>query len=129
MLLEIRHVTQYQYAEPVRESVMELWMQPQRSQRQRLLSFELEVEPAAQLFSYADSFGNAVYHFDVPPPHQRLQIVARSAVETQPPDPLPDAVDRGEWDRLRSDFIQGACFDFPLRARQDVWPRQAQYAA
>jgi transglutaminase-like putative cysteine protease len=112
MLLEIRHVTQYQYAEPVRESVMELWMQPQRSQRQRLLSFELEVEPAAQLFSYADSFGNAVYHFDVPPPHQRLQIVARSAVETQPPDPLPDAVDRGEWDRLRSDFIQGACFDF-----------------
>ena len=112
MLLEIRHVTQYQYAEPVRESVMELWMQPQRSQRQRLLSFELEVEPAAQLFSYADSFGNAVYHFDVPPPHQRLQIIARSAVETQPPDPRPDAVDRGEWDRLRSEFSQGECFDF-----------------
>ena len=112
MLLEVRHVTQYHYAERVRESVMELWMQPQKSATQRLLSFELETDPAAQLFSYADSFGNAVYHFDVPQPHDRLEIIARSAVETQPPPQLPEALDRGEWDRLRSDFIQGECFDF-----------------
>jgi len=112
MLFEIRHVTQYHYAELVRESVMELWMQPQKSTTQRLLSFELEVDPAAQLFSYADSFGNAVYHFDVPQPHDRLDIVARSAVDTVPPDPLPKALDHGEWDRLRSDFIQGECFDY-----------------
>jgi len=112
VLLEVRHVTQYHYAEQVRESVMELWMQPQKSATQRLLSFELELDPPAQLFSYADSFGNAVYHFDVPHPHDRLEIVARSAVETQPPPPLPDALDKGEWDRLRSDFIRGECFDF-----------------
>jgi transglutaminase-like putative cysteine protease len=112
MLLEVRHVTQYHYAAMVRESVMELWMQPQKSATQRLLSFELELDPPAQLFSYADSFGNAVYHFDVPQPHDRLEIVARAAVETQVPQPLPDALDLGEWDRLRSDFIQGECFDF-----------------
>ncbi len=112
MLLEVRHVTQYHYAHPVRESVMELWMQPQKSATQRLLSFELEIEPAAQLFSYADSFGNAVYHFDVPQPHDQLRIVARSAVETHDAPTLPDALDQGEWDRLRSDFIQGECFDF-----------------
>jgi transglutaminase-like putative cysteine protease len=112
MLLEIRHVTRYHYAEPVRESVMELWMQPQKSATQRLLSFELELEPAAQLFSFADSFGNAVYHFDVPQPHDRLDILARSAVETRAVDAPPDALDLGEWDRLRSDFIQGECFDF-----------------
>ena len=80
MLLEVRHVTHYHYAAPVRESVMELWMQPQKAATQRLLGFELEIEPAAQLFSYPDSFGNAVYHFDVPHPHEQLQIVARSAV-------------------------------------------------
>jgi transglutaminase-like putative cysteine protease len=112
MLLEIRHVTQYHYAEPVRESVMELWMQPQKSATQRLLSFELELEPAAQLFSYPDSFGNAVYHFDVPQPHDRLDIIARSAVETNEPDPPPAALDHGEWDRLRGDFIKGECFDY-----------------
>ncbi|MBX3482318.1 MAG: transglutaminase family protein [Phenylobacterium sp.] len=112
MLLEIRHVTQYRYASPVRESVMEVWMQPQRSARQRLVSFDLEIDPPTQVFSYADSFGNAVYHFDVPQPHDRLTITARSAVESQPPSPLPDSLDMGEWDRLRSEFLRGENFDF-----------------
>jgi transglutaminase-like putative cysteine protease len=112
MLLEVRHVTQYHYAEPVRESVMEVWMQPQKGARQRLVSFDLELDPPAQLFSYADAFGNAVYHFDVPQPHDRLNIVARSAVETQAPPPLPAALDMGEWDRLKSDFVRGENFDF-----------------
>lgn len=112
MLLEVRHVTQYQYDEPVRESVMELWMQPQRSHSQRLVSFDLELDPPAKLFSYADPFGNAVYHFDVPQPHDRLTITARSAVETTPPAPLPEALDMGEWDRLRADFVQGDCFEY-----------------
>jgi len=112
MLLEIRHLTQYHYAEPVRASVMELWAQPQKSPRQRLISFELEVEPAAQLFSYVDAFGNAVYHFDVPQPHDRLAIESRAAVETEAPPPLPDQLDLGEWERMRSQFVQGECFDF-----------------
>jgi transglutaminase-like putative cysteine protease len=112
VLLEIRHVTQYLYDAPVRESVMEVWMQPQKGAGQRLISFELELDPPAQLFSYADTFGNAVYHFDVPQPHDRLTMVARSAVDTQPPAPLPDALDVGEWDRLRSDFVRGENFDF-----------------
>lgn len=112
MLLSVRHSTRYQYDAPVRESVMELWMQPQKRANQRLVSFELEIDPAAQLFSYADTFGNAVYHFGIPQPHDRLSIVARSAVETQAPAPLPDQLDRGEWDRLKSDFLRGEHFDF-----------------
>jgi len=112
MLLEIRHLTQYHYAQPVRESVMELWMQPQKGAGQRLISFELDLSPAARLFSYGDPFGNAVYHFDVPQPHDRLDIIAHSAVETQTPAPLPDRLDLGEWDRLRSDFVVGEHLDF-----------------
>ena len=132
MLLEIRHLTQYHYAEPVRESVMELWMQPWKGAGQRLISFEIDIEPAARLFSYADPFGNAVYHFDVPQPHQSLRIEARSAVETNPrvdlpealdivshaavetqaPTALPDRLDLGEWDRLRSEFVRGEHLDF-----------------
>ncbi|MBN9320467.1 MAG: transglutaminase family protein [Caulobacterales bacterium] len=111
MLLEIRHVTQYHYAELVRESVMELHMQPAKT-GQRLVSFELDLDPAAQVFSYVDAFGNAVHHFDVPQPHDRLNIIARSAVETLTLPPLPEALDSGEWDRLRSDFVRGECFDF-----------------
>jgi len=112
VLLAVRHSTRYQYDAPVRESVMELWMQPQKRANQRLISFDLELDPAAQLFSYADTFGNAVYHFDIPQPHERLTIMARSAVETEEPTALPDGLDRGEWDRLRSDFVRGEHFDF-----------------
>ena len=112
MLLEIRHVTEYHYAGPVRESVMELWMQPQKGGAQRLVSFELDVDPPARLFSYADSFGNAVYHFDVPQPHRTLRIEARAAVETNPRVDLPEALDYAEWDRLRSGFVQSETFEF-----------------
>jgi len=112
MLLDVRHVTQYHYDHLVRESVMEVWMQPQKSHNQRLVRFELDVEPAAQLFSYADTFGNAVYYFDVPQPHEELTLVASAAVDTMAPEPLPDALDQGEWDRLRSEFVAGDCFDF-----------------
>jgi transglutaminase-like putative cysteine protease len=112
MLLEIRHLTEYHYAGPVRESVMELWMQPQKGGSQRLVSFELDLDPPARLFSYADSFGNAVYHFDVPQPHAALRIEARSAVETAPRPDIPAALDQGEWDRLRSSFVLTECFEF-----------------
>ena len=74
MLFDIRHITQYQYDEAVRESVMELWMQPRRAAGQRLISFELQLDPPAQQFSYADSYGNTVHHFDLPQPHQRVTI-------------------------------------------------------
>ncbi len=112
MLLEIRHLTQYHYAEPVRESVMELWMQPQKTARQRLVSFELQLDPPAHHFSYADVYGNAVYHFDVPHPHDLLTIRAHAAVETSPAPVLPQQLDMGEWDRMKSDFIRGEWFDF-----------------
>ncbi|MFN9849223.1 MAG: transglutaminase domain-containing protein [Alphaproteobacteria bacterium] len=112
MLLEIRHITQYKYAVPIRESVMEVWMQPQKSIRQRLVSFDLDLDPASQLFSYVDSFGNAVHHFDVPQPHDRLTITARAAVESHAPPRLPESLDPGEWDRMRSEALRGECFDF-----------------
>ena len=112
MLLEIRHLTQYRYDALVRESVMELWVQPQKSASQRLISFELELDPAAQLFSYVDGFGNAVYHFDAPQPHNQLTVRAHALVETEAAETLPDALDRGEWDRLKSQFVRGEQFDF-----------------
>lgn len=124
MLLAVRHSTRYQYDVPVRESVMEVWMQPQKRTHQRLISFDLEIDPAAQLFSYADTFGNAVYHFDIPQPHDRLTITARSAVETEAPAALPDQLDRGEWDRLKSDFVRGEHFDF-LHAHGFAGPTKA----
>jgi transglutaminase-like putative cysteine protease len=112
MLLQIRHLTQYRYAAPVRESVMELWMQPQKTSRQRLINFDLSIDPAAQTFSHIDVYGNVVHHFDIPQSHDLLTIRASATVETSERQPLPDALDMGEWDRLKSPSLLGDNYDF-----------------
>jgi transglutaminase-like putative cysteine protease len=112
MLFEVRHVTQYHYDEPVRESVIEVRMQPRKSGGQGLVSFDLEIEPAAQVLSYADSWGNAVHHFDIPHSHQRLEIIARSVVETFHRADPPAAVAMDEWESLGSEAVRGEAWDF-----------------
>ena len=112
MIFEVRHVTQYNYDEPVRESVMELWMQPRSGHGHHLINFELDIDPPSLLFSYADSWGNTVKFFDVPFPHRRLTITARSVVETEAPSPLTEVLTLEEWDRLASETTRGDCWDF-----------------
>ena len=112
MRFDIRHVTQYQYDEPVRESVMELWMQPRGGIGQRLIDFDLEIDPHAQVFSYADAWGNTVRHFDVPHPHSKLTITARSTVETATISEPPEALTLEEWSRLKADGARAESWDF-----------------
>ncbi len=112
MRFDIRHVTQYTYDEPVRESVMELWMQPRGGIGQRLIDFDLEIDPHAQAFSYPDVWGNTVRHFDVPHPHQKLTITASSTVETAIISQPPESLSVEEWDRLKSDAARAESWDF-----------------
>jgi transglutaminase-like putative cysteine protease len=112
MLFEIRHVTEYRYDESVRESVMELWMQPRKSTGQGLVSFDLEIDPHAQVFNYSDSYGNTVHHFDVPHPHSRLEITARAVVETYSRAAVPPSLGMDAWDRLVDEAVRGETWDF-----------------
>jgi transglutaminase-like putative cysteine protease len=91
---------------------MELWMQPRSTSGQRVVSFDLDVSPVAEVFSYADCWGNTVSYFDVPYPHDQLTITARTTVETDAQPPAPDALDQREWDALRSEGVRGECWDF-----------------
>src|SRR6185436_6188337 len=72
MFYSVRHVTRYRYDAPVRESIMQLYVQPKSEGPQRLQSFQITTHPRAGLQAYTDHFGNAVYHFDVPGSHQEL---------------------------------------------------------
>lgn len=112
MLLEVRHLTEYRYDRPIRESVIELRMQPRRTSGQGLVSFEIDADPHAQILSYADSWGNAVHHFDVPHAHVQLDIAVRSVVETFGRPPLPQALGMDEWAALASDAVRGESWDF-----------------
>jgi transglutaminase-like putative cysteine protease len=111
MFYSIRHVTRFRYSALVRESAMSLYMQPRTEARQRLQSFQVQVQPHAQLFAYSDYLGNAVYHFDVPSAHDALTITAESTVEIADPEPLQEALPAESWDALRNIAARGDHWD------------------
>lgn len=111
MFYSIRHITRYRYDAPVRESVMQLYVQPKSEGMQRLQSFQVASSPRASLQAYTDHFGNAVYHFDVPGTHQELSVEAEAEVEVQAAPAPPEWVDESAWDVLRSPQITGEHFD------------------
>src|ERR1700744_5228235 len=111
MFYSIRHVTRFRYSGPVRESVMELRMQPRSEGPQALRSFQIATNPRAQLYAYTDHLGNAVYHFNVLRQHNELRIETQSLIEMAPwREPLPVA-DPLEWDRYNAFNLTAEQFD------------------
>lgn len=111
MFYSIRHITRFRYSAPVRESVMEIRMQPRSEGPQALRSFQIATNPRAQLYAYTDHFGNAVYHFNVLREHQELRIEAQAVVEINRMTPLPQAVDPLEWQRYNTYNLTDDHFD------------------
>src|SRR5262249_18416466 len=99
MFYSVRHITRFRYSSPVRESVMELRMQPRSESQQSLRNFQIVTNPRSQLLAYTDHFGNAVYHFNVLREHCELRIEAQSVIEMKDLPTLPDFADALEWQR------------------------------
>lgn len=102
MYYSIRHISRFRYTAPVRESVMELRMQPRSEGAQALRSFQIATNPRAQLYAYTDHLGNAVYHFNVLRQHSELRIETQSAVEMSEMRERPEAADMLEWSRYNN---------------------------
>ena len=96
MIYSVRHTTKFLYEPAVRESLMEVRLQPRSEGDQRCLSFTLDVDPAANIMQYRDFAGNTVHHFDIAGTHKVVKVTAQSAVEVQPV-PAPRAADGGDW--------------------------------
>lgn len=108
MIYAIRHITQYQYSQPIYENVMEVRKHPLSNNWQRCLNFTLTLEPEVRVFRYQDHLGNLVHHFDVPWFHQELSILGEAVVEVKSPDPndLPQS-----WDWLSGQIQQHDLYD------------------
>ena len=111
MFYSIRHITRFRYSAPVRESVMEIRMQPRSEGPQALRSFQLSTNPRAQLYAYTDHFGNAVYHFNVLRQHEELRLEAQAVIEITHRAPLPDSLDMLEWERYNGLNLTDDHFD------------------
>lgn len=108
----VRHVTRFSYSEPVRETLMELRMQPRSEERQICLAFELAVEPQAHVHTFRDYQGNVVHHFDIPRPISELAITAISRLQVQEAEEPPGRVSPAVWDELERGRDEGEHFDF-----------------
>src|SRR5271166_5278517 len=75
---------------------MEVRLQPRSDGEQRCLSFNLAVDPPANVMQYRDFMGNVVHHFDIAEKHTVVKVTAQSAVEVQNA-PAPRPADSGDW--------------------------------
>jgi transglutaminase-like putative cysteine protease len=107
LIYSVRHVTKFRYKPEVRESMMELRMQPLSDERQRCLSFSLDVRPAAALMQYRDAHGNVVHHFNIAGGHSELSVKADALVEVTSGSATETS---GSWSDLNA-----------LVAREDHW--------
>jgi len=99
MIYSVRHTTTFRYEPAVRESVMEVRLQPRSDGEQRCLNFTLDVDPPANIMQYRDFTGNTVHHFDIAGRHTQVKVTAQSAVEVHSV-PAPRPSDSGDWSDL-----------------------------
>ncbi|MCR8657169.1 transglutaminase family protein [Paenibacillus endoradicis] len=120
MKLRISHITTYQYAQPVTDSVNEIRLTPVTNERQSCYNHTISVEPNAPLFAYEDSFGNRVHAFSVNQAHSHLTIrtsmtvVTTEAFQPEGKRKMQNLKPTEAWDQLQSDAIIDRFIEFLL---------------
>jgi transglutaminase-like putative cysteine protease len=101
-LYRIEHVTRYSHSGGVSTSQHVAFLTPRTLPHQRVLSHELEINPApASHLHRTDYFGNPIDQFTILTPYEELTVAGRSFVKLTPRQ-LPIAVDASEpWETVR----------------------------
>jgi transglutaminase-like putative cysteine protease len=138
MVFRIRHSTRFDYEAPAYESHNEIRLRPIDDQGQRVLAFDLRVQPLASIFEFRDYFGNRVYSLSIYPPHDGLEIATTALVERSPDfggRPVEVAFDRYLADdeartRENCEFLVASRYvPFSERLRKFFWmarPRRTE---
>jgi transglutaminase-like putative cysteine protease len=83
-ILNVRHRTQYQYAEPVAFGPHRMMMRPRDSHDLRLIDTGLSISPNASMHWLHDVFGNSVAIADFTEPGDELLVVSSFRAEHYP---------------------------------------------
>ncbi|GDY11446.1 transglutaminase [Planctomycetota bacterium] len=117
MRYRLRHVTTYQYEEPVALSLNVARLRPRGDGRQRLIASRLHVSPVPAVERWrTDWFGNSVDVLTIQTAHRELVVSAESEVEIDEIDPSPHR--SPGWEDARSALgrdpvVSGYVFESP----------------
>lgn len=103
MLLNINHVTEYNYDEPVQFSLQRLRMTPVDALGQSVRDWTVTIEGAKNEVSYTDQYENHVRLISMDGEHKTVRLVASGLVETRDTDGIygPASGDVPLWLFLR----------------------------
>jgi transglutaminase-like putative cysteine protease len=99
VLLEIEHHLHFNYSAYIRESHMEVRVEPRSQSGQVLHDFRVTVGPTTRVTRFEDWVGNTVHWFSITDYHDRIELLVQSVVDTPTDtpqalaseDPLPSA--------------------------------------
>lgn len=100
--LAVSHKTTFHYGSPVSQSQNAVRLEPRTFPYQKTVSAFIRVLPATRLRRFTDLFQNITHHFELPEPHDRLEIESLIRVQTVPLDLTPEVMEAGmeEYDDL-----------------------------
>jgi len=126
-LYHVKHITRYQYPEPVTDSANQIMLKPQSSDHQEINDIKITISPNVPIDYFIDYLGNSTGVFTIVEPHSELEIVADLEVVTHPVNfPMPTAFPDEEWKVL---FQLKDTFDFIDFARPDMYKYRPEVEA
>ena len=107
MRVSITHTTRLAYAADVVEGVMDARLGPRSDSDQRWQEFDLRAMPFGAIRRYYDGFGNTAHLITLARPHDRVELVSQSVVETLLEDPfqLPSTLPPPLSPSERADYL------------------------
>ena len=120
----VEHISSFHYGEPAHGSLMVLRVRPREDQGQRILKFNLRIDPLAALTPFEDSFGNACHLFNIHREHQQTTVRSRVMVESADAPPPPTCLKPDAWDTIADvatqvrywEFLRSSGFTRPVPA-------------
>ncbi len=101
MIYRVRHVTTYDYTDPVSVSHHVLRLTPRNLTRQRCSGSQISIVPSPQISTtHTDYFGNVLTFFTLREPHGRLTVQASSELEVQRSE-APDFPRSPRWETVQ----------------------------
>lgn len=99
--IEVRHTTGYAYPKTVWASYNEARLTPLSTPTQVTIASRVDVRPATRVRRYWDYWGALVHTFDIHVPHDALEVVGTSTVETGGRQAAPtSSADDASWSHL-----------------------------